>query len=147
MSDSTAVRPTVLYLLKRAQQAARAALDESLRPLGVSASQVAVLRRLDEAPGLSGAELARRCWVTAQTMNEVLGSMEGAGLVRRQADAAHGRIVRTNLTALGRGLLSRCNGVIDDVSERMLCGLLPQDRDALAGLLERCARALERSNP
>ena len=143
MPVSTVFRPSLPYLLKRAQQACKSALDEGLRPLGVSSSQIAVLRRLDDAPGLSGAELARRCWVTAQSMNELLAAMDAAGLVSRQADPTHGRIVRTTMTEAGRRLLVRCNAVIDEVTERMLSGLSEQDRRDLADLLERCATSLE----
>lgn len=135
--------PSIPYLLKRAQQAAKASLDEALKPAGVSASQAAVLRRLAEAPGLSGAELARRCWVTAQTMNELIAGMESAGLVHREADPSHGRIVRTLLTPAGEQVLLACNDAIDEVAERMLDGFTDTERAQLTSLLERCARSLE----
>jgi DNA-binding MarR family transcriptional regulator len=131
------------YLVKRVQQACRTAIDDALRSYGLSASQFAVLRRLGDTPDLSGAELARQCFVTAQSMNELLAGMVDAGLIDRRPHPTHGRIVRTRLTSDGKRALARCTQVFEHVTERMLAGLTKSDRDRLAGYLETCARALE----
>ena len=66
------------YLLKRAQAALNAAMAGALRGHGATLSQYAVLTALDEEPGLSNAGLARRSFVTPQTMNQVLRELEKA---------------------------------------------------------------------
>ena len=65
--DSTTGHPG--YLLKRAQAALHAAMAAALHEHGATLAQYAVLTALDEEPGLSNAELARRAFVTPQTMN------------------------------------------------------------------------------
>src|SRR2546430_2924114 len=89
------------YVLKQVQQALRAAMDEALRRQGLTSAQYAALSTLEREHGLSGAELARRCFVTPQTMNEMLGHLEAAGWVeRRRGEDA--RVLRTYLTPTGR---------------------------------------------
>ena len=47
-----------------------------LREHGATLAQHAVLTALDEEPGLSNAGLARRAFVTPQTMNQVPQELE-----------------------------------------------------------------------
>src|SRR5690349_3088702 len=78
------------YLLRQAHQRWRAALDDALRPLGLSLPQVAIMAALKQSPGLSNAELARTAFVTPQTMVQLLTSIEVAGLVVRRRHPAGG---------------------------------------------------------
>ena len=102
MNTSDRVTDHVGYQLKRAQQALRTAMDEGLRAQGITTPQYAALTALDADEPLSGAELARRCFVTAQTMNAILVGLERARLVERTAHAKHGRVIEARLTKRGR---------------------------------------------
>lgn len=134
------------YQLRRAQYAYRQALDRALEPAGVTAPQFAVMALLQSTPGLSNAELARRSLVTPQTMNVILGRLESAGLVVRSPHAAHGRILRAYLTALGEKILSGCFRRAAAVEECLLGVLQPSDRPALLGTLTRIGDALVGQN-
>ena len=72
------------YLLKRAQSALHAAMAAALREHSTTVSQYALLTALDEEPGLSNADLARRAFVTPQTMNQVLLELEEKQWVTRR---------------------------------------------------------------
>ncbi len=100
---STTDRPG--YLLKRAQAALHAAMAGALREHGATVTQYAVLTALDEEPGLSNADLARRAFVTPQTMNQVLRELEQRHWVIRHPHPGHGRILQTDLTPAGRSTL------------------------------------------
>jgi DNA-binding MarR family transcriptional regulator len=130
------------YLLKQAQHALRLAMDDALRQLGTTTAQYAALAVLQEAPGLSGAELARRCFVTPQTMNSILVSLENAGLIERRPHPIHGRILEASLTAAGRKLLARAHRAVVDIELRMLRGLDPNEQRMLAKYLQHCVGAL-----
>ncbi len=130
------------YVLKRVQQALRGAMDEALRRHGLTTAQYAALSVLEEAPGLSGAELARRCFVTPQTMNEIVAHLETAGLVeRRRGDDA--RVLRTGLTTAGQDLVSACHQAVQVVEERMVSGLSLREQQQLLDSLRQCVDALE----
>ena len=130
------------YVLKQAQQALRAAMDEALRGRGLTTAQYAALSALEETPGLSGAEVARRCFVTPQTMNEMMGHLEAAGWVeRRRGEDA--RVLRTYLTPAGQEVLGACHQAVEAIEERMVSRLNERERRQLLARLRRCIDALQ----
>ncbi len=106
------------YELKRAQHTVRRATDEVTRERGLSTPQYAVLDALDRDPGLHGAALARPCFVTPQTMNQLLQRLERAGLVLRASDPTHGRRLVYTLSESGAGLLAAMTASMDAVQRR-----------------------------
>ena len=130
------------YLLKRAQAALNAAMAGVLREHGATVAQYAVLTALDEEPGLSNAGLARRAFVTPQTMNQVLRELEQKGWVTRHPHPGHARILQADLTETGHTVLRACHRAADAVEEQMLAPLTPSDRRQLAATLQACIEAL-----
>ncbi|WP_036255314.1 MarR family winged helix-turn-helix transcriptional regulator [Methylocapsa acidiphila] len=100
---------TLGYALKRAQQAMRLHMDRQLKEIGLNAPQYNVLVSLEAEPGASNARLARRAFVTPQTMQAMLVKLEQSGLIERSPDAEHGRIQRTELTEEGRASLAQAH--------------------------------------
>ena len=131
------------YQLKRVQHALRGRMDEVLREMELTTPQYAALSALEEKPGLSGAELARRSFVTPQTMNGVLTNLEGAGLIGRRPHPEHGRVLQAYLTEPGEELVSRAHEMIEDIEERMLSDLDRDKRTLFTEMLRRCADSLE----
>src|SRR5258708_28853695 len=131
---------TFLYVLKRAHLAARAAGDEALQPLGMSIAQYAVLRRLEDDPWLSGAELARRCSVTAPTINGLLTSLELAGLIERLPDPEGGPCILARLTNAGQQRVRTAHRTIDQLEKRLLRGI---DATTQAQLLDALTTVFE----
>ncbi len=139
------VEGRVGYQMKRAQHVLRVEMDKALREVGMTTAQYAALSTLEEAPGLSGAELARRSFVTPQTMNAILANLEAAGLAARRPHPEHGRILQAYLTEMGEESVARAHGVVGDVERRMLEGLSRDDRRRLLEALRSCADTLEGS--
>ncbi|WP_328607131.1 MarR family transcriptional regulator [Amycolatopsis sp. NBC_00345] len=133
------------YLVKRTQQALRQSCDEQLRPIGLSMSQYAVLRALADNPGASSAELARQCFVTRQSLRDVLGGLRTAKLVTVAAEATSGRARPVTLTRSGKIHLQGAEKLIAEVEERMVDGLSATDQRRLAQLLKRCSDNLGQS--
>lgn len=131
------------YLLKRAQQALRGRIDAALRPLNVTTPQYAVLSSLEAGAGLSSADLARRSFVTPQTMNEIVSLLEENGVVARRKANANARVRIVELTPKGRSSLTRCHRKVREVEKRMLAGIETKDIARLSSLIELCARNLE----
>lgn len=134
---------SVGYALKRAQHALRLRVDEALKEVGLTTPQYAVLSVLEEAPGLSGAALARRSFVTPQTMNVIVTKLEGSRLIERSPHPEHGRVLRAYLTGKGRDLVSGAHEKVEAVEDCMLAGLSQEDRARLAETLNECADALK----
>ncbi len=144
MSNEEAADVTIRvgYRLKRAQQALRAAMDATLREIGLTTPQYAALSALAPSGALSGGERARQCFVTPQTMSSILVNMEAAKLIERRPHAERGRAVETQLAKRGRALLRRAHPAVEAVEARMVQGLARADQERLAKALRRCAENL-----
>jgi DNA-binding MarR family transcriptional regulator len=145
MNTSDRATDRVGYYLKRAQQALRTAMDEGLRPQGLTTPQYAALTHLEADGPLSGAELARRCFVTAQTMNAILVGLERARLVERTPHANHGRVIEARLTERGRAKVQGAHRTVFGIEERMLSKITPVGRRRLNETLRRLVENLETS--
>ena len=82
MRKATTAR--VGYLIKRAQSVLHDAMVDALGPHGLTVTQFAVLTALGEEPGLSNADLARRAFVTPQSMHAVLQELENRRFLMRR---------------------------------------------------------------
>jgi DNA-binding MarR family transcriptional regulator len=130
------------YLIKRAQAALHAQMARALHDHGVTLAQFAVLTALAEEPGLSNAELARRAFITPQSMNENLRELEQRTWIVRSHHPTHGRIRKTELTEQVRATLQDCDATVTAIEQRMLAALDPDQRRQLAAALRTCIAAL-----
>jgi DNA-binding MarR family transcriptional regulator len=130
------------YLLKEAASTLRNEMELVLRPLGMNITHYACLELLHQRPGLSNSELARGTFVSRQSMNVLLQSLERDGLVSRPAQAATGRILPTELTAAGRKQLTTASTAVKAVEDRMTLSLDPTEQDQLRRILKECVSSL-----
>ncbi|MBD8140197.1 MarR family transcriptional regulator [Frigoribacterium sp. CFBP 13605] len=133
---------SVGYLLKEASSALRAAMEAELRPLGMTITHYSCLELLAQRPGLSNSELARGAFVTRQSMNVLLQSLERDGLVRRADRAPSGRALPTELTAAGRRQLATASAAVRGVEDAMTRGLDQEARRQVVAALRGFAAAL-----
>ncbi len=131
------------YLVKRVQQALRRRCDTALRPTGLSMAQYAALRALADHPEASAAELARLCFVTRQSLHDVLGGLRTRGMIELADTPARGRAQSLQLTPLGFQRLNISDAVVADVESTMTDGIPLATREELSKLLNLCAENLE----
>ncbi|MEU0945499.1 MarR family transcriptional regulator [Streptomyces canus] len=134
------------YLLKEASSALRVAMEEVLRPLGMSVTHYSCLELLAQQPGLSNSELARGAFVTRQTMNVLLQALERDGYVTRPAEAPVGKALPTRLTPRGRRSLEKASAAVRSVEARMLAGLSETEQSEAFRVLQRMIHSLRDDN-
>jgi DNA-binding MarR family transcriptional regulator len=140
--DTPTQRPRLSYLIGRLDRAVRRQLDDGLRPHDVTTLQYTTLSVLRSRTDLTNARLARRSFMTPQSMSEVLNTLEGKGLIRRRSDPDHGRLRRVELTERGLEVLRACDLVVDDIEDVMLSQLSGTKREDLRSALTSCVRLL-----
>ena len=121
-------------------------LFRTLAPVGLSPTQFGVLVQLDNTPGATSSELARRCLMTPQSMSELLPGLETAGYVTR-TPAGRGRPAPVHLTDAGREVLARATPLVEQADRAENLGLEPDELATLTALLGRVAAAVEVSGP
>ncbi len=137
-----AVHARVSYVIARLDRAIRREIAEMVAPHGLTATQYTALSVLRMGKGLSNAQLARRSYVTPQSMIEMLGTLENKGLVQRTPAPDHGRILRTELTAKGRRVLAHCDDDINRLESAMTRELTPAQIAAFERTLRSCVHML-----
>ena len=125
-------------LMKRILIHFRGQMDELLRPQGVTIAQLQVLYAIRNAPGSSGAQLARDCYVTPQTVQALLKHLEDGGFIVRGKDKVNDRIVTASLTGAGERLMESAEKTALTIQERLWQGVADSDLDRLNELLMQC---------
>ena len=75
-------------------------------------------------------------------MTGIISNLAANGLIAREADPEHGRVIRTLLTSAGATLLATARVRVEQVEAAMLRDIDPVECEALADLLGQCADAL-----
>jgi len=127
--------------LRQAEQALMAEKSRVLKPLGLSVPQYAALHALSVAP-LSGAQLARVCCVTPQSMASMLATLESRELVERTPSEVHGMVLIATLTPAGRALFEQGDAVALAVESRLSAAFSSTEDEQLREMLGRGIRAL-----
>ncbi len=140
----SAREPTLLYLMKQVELAVRARLDEMVRPAGLTALQYTALTVLEGHPDLTASHLARRSFVTAQSMADMITALDARGLIERHRDQRDRRRLVLALTSAGRDLLDMHREQVRDLEAEMLAGLDADEALGLRRAMESCREQLDR---
>jgi len=135
--DRKALRPRSLYLLYIAAHALRTELEQKLRPLGITGVHYSILAMIESNGGMSSTEVARRFFVTPQTMNETIIAMERQNLLKRHKDPSNARSRIIRLTSHGAETLATCESLNDDVEESAFACLEDAELAMLRRLTDR----------
>jgi DNA-binding MarR family transcriptional regulator len=138
----TRTRPSLLYMVKQLELVVRSHLDELVKPAGITALQYTALTVLERHDGLSAAQLARDSFVTAQSMADLVRSLESRGLIRRERNPRNRRELLLLLTDAGRELLAGVAGPVRELEERMARELTAHQEEQFRQALSKAWHAL-----
>jgi DNA-binding MarR family transcriptional regulator len=128
--------------IRRTEQALMGHHEAVLRGYGLTMTQYTILLTLSREGGMSGAQLARACGVTQQTMATVLTGLQNKELIVRRPSPVHAKVMIAALTEHGQQLLDRAYREVI-VLERALTGAFtPAEHSALCELLDRATTIL-----
>ena len=134
--------PRLTYVVKQLELAIRAEMDARTREHGLTAPQYTALTVLQRHPGMSGAQLSRRSFVSPQAGSEIIAHLERKGLIKREPDAQNRRILRMRLTAKGERAVQSCEGWMNELERTMLSAVSASEVKELRDLLTRCVHNL-----
>ncbi len=135
------------YQLKMVQHAIRLSMDRLLKGINLTTPQYAALSALAENPGIYGAALARKCFVTPQTMNEIINNLVEYGYIERKQHPEHGRIIQTYLTALGKDVLAQADAKIGSIDKILSDPLTHSEHQRIIEWLKACYAKLTIEEP
>ena len=133
---------SLLYAVKRVEQVVRSRLDDLLKPTGITALQYTALTVLERHDGLPAAQLARNSFVTAQSMADMVRTLEDRGLIIREPNPRSRRELLIRLTDAGRQLLDDHAERVAALEERMIGSFSPRQLDQFRSALASAYQAL-----
>lgn len=132
----------IAYLIGRLHRMVRRRLGEVLTPLGLTVPQYTVLAVLGARGQLSNAQLAERAFVTPQTANEMVKTMEASKWIQRSPDPNHGRVINLKLTDKGRQVLASAHAAAARLEDEMLASVAAPERQCFHDQLKLAIHAL-----
>ena len=129
------------FLVRHAWLALRGVVAEALVQHDLSVAQFASLLILDEEPGLSVADVARKVSTARQSANEMLGGLERAGLVERRPHPSDRRTQQIFLTDAGRQRLAEAVPTVQAVEARLSAGFSAEELAVVSAWLVRMTAA------
>ena len=140
---SARAEPGMSYAMARLHQRLFAGITERVAPYDLTTLQFTTLSVLScHGAPLSTSQLARRAFMTPQSMSEVIHALEGNGLIERNPHPNHRRTLPATLTAKGRRVLAACDKTVSEFEDAMLDGFSEADRAAFRDMLKAAVRNL-----
>jgi DNA-binding MarR family transcriptional regulator len=127
-------RGTVLsFLVRHVWLSMRAAIASELTHVGLGVQQFATLLMVDEVPGLSVSDVARKCGSTRQAANEMVAGLEADGLIARSPHPTDRRTHALSITGLGRERLAKALPAVRRCEDELQAGLTAEQKQAALG--------------
>lgn len=138
MTSSTeprsAARTTILMRLARAYHAAVEAFEQQS---GMSAARWRLLFLIEGAGSCTQRYLVQQIRVDPASITRQLKRLEAEGYIERESDARDNRYTRVRLSSMGLSHMAGLMPARKAFLNRMLEGLVPEDVETLAGMLDR----------
>ena len=140
--SNSAPRAQIPYLLKQAVHVMQRGTDAALKDVGLNTAKYVVLRLLRERPDLSSAQLARRSFLSPQSMQAMIVNLENLGLVKRAQHPENARIWLTRLTKEGERVESAGRVIIDRWSAAIVQHIPPGEQEQFVELLRKAIEGM-----
>jgi DNA-binding MarR family transcriptional regulator len=132
---------TMIYLETEGRRLAR----EECQRIGITATQLNVLKLLEEIGELSLSELSRRLAAQNSTVTGIVDRMVQAGLVVREQSAEDRRVWRIRMTPRGAELAGKTQVLPWDLLRTALASLDRREKEQLVSILQKVAAHVARS--
>jgi DNA-binding MarR family transcriptional regulator len=141
--EAARVEPRASYAIARLHQRVFAGITERVAQHGLTTLQFTTLSVLSThgAP-LSTSQLARRAFMTPQSMSEVIHALEAKGFIKRNPHPNHRRTLPATLTPKGRRVLEACEAAVAELEDVMFEGFPEKDRATFLDMVKAAVRNL-----
>lgn len=130
------------FLFRRAGQLVANVAEQETAKMGLTAPQHVCLIAISRSSALDQISLGKALGMDRATIGELIRRLEARGLVERASDPRDARRKIVALTPAGRELVPAAEAVSQRVSDYVLAGLEPRERDQLVLLLTKAVGAL-----
>jgi DNA-binding MarR family transcriptional regulator len=130
---------TAIYLQAESRRLAK----EQCARLGITATQLNVLKLLQTVGDLSLSALSKQMAATNSTITGITDRMVAAGYIAREQSTEDRRVWKIRLTADGRAIARKIDVAPWEILQRALAALPPAELDGLIKTLDKIAERVE----
>lgn len=123
------------YTIKKVQFLIHNLMNTKLLTISLTLPQYSVLKTLEDKEPITGASLAKKSFVTPQTMHTLLVSMEHRNLIKRSPAQGNSKSLNISITNQGASLLKNADNVLSDIIKKGNQVLNSDEHTQLMGLL------------
>jgi DNA-binding MarR family transcriptional regulator len=140
-SQTDASEHDVIQSILRMAEVFSRALSEILQPFRLTLSQYNVLQTLrhTSSEGLTCGEVSERLSTRDSDITRLLDRLELLGFIARRRERPDRRVVRTQITERGTGVLNAVDKLVGELQVRHLGHLGPKKLSAFSALLKSAA--------
>jgi DNA-binding MarR family transcriptional regulator len=120
-------------------------LDAEIEPYGLTGTQYAVLRYIEERIAETAADLCSNLYCDTSTMTRMLDHLEEKEFVRRERCNEDRRVVYLRATTSGRAVLPQLRAGYSRVLARLFAGFTADEMDTLRHYLSRMIESEDRA--
>jgi DNA-binding MarR family transcriptional regulator len=131
---------TTIYLNTESRRLAR----EQCVKLGITATQLSVIKLLQTVGDLSLSELSKKMVATNSTVTGIVDRMVAASLVAREQSADDRRVWKIKLTTHGKSIAKKIDVAPWEILRTAVMALPADERTQLIETLEKVAKHVER---
>jgi len=132
----------ISHRLKIIENELRQNLEDALFDLGLTLPQYAALSFLEEKSTATNAELARKSFVTPQTMNKIMVNLEKNGFVTKAPNVEHGLKQDYAMKPKAKRILCKAHVRVNKIELKMVEGISKADLVYFYGVLDKCLQNL-----
>jgi DNA-binding MarR family transcriptional regulator len=130
------------YTIKQVQQQIHTVMEDALRPLSLTLSQYNVLKSLEALSPVTGAELARKAFITPQTMHTILTTMKRKELIVRTVISGNTKSFSISKTNKGKVVLKNADNALMQLFNQANTALTLNEYNELEYLLKKLSTGL-----
>ncbi len=127
------------YQLRRAQMRVYNSFNKHLESLKITPSQMGLLLKIKNNPGISQTVLAKANGIERSTLGEIIERFEKRGLIERERHQRDRRAYALNLSERGRSYLDSVIPAVEEHEAQMLVGWTDEEKQTLLELLAKLA--------
>lgn len=123
-------------VLSQAEHMLSQRIEQAIRHLGITLPQYSTLSAIESNKNLTNADLARKCYVTPQTMNRILQNLLKLNLVKKSAIPQNSNKLVFDLSPKAVKLVCDAHVAVNEVETKMIKGLNKKEFAELERLIQ-----------
>lgn len=130
-------------LLSQVEHQLSQKIEQSIRHFGITLPQYSTLSAIEANKNLTNADLARKCFVTPQTMNRILQNLLKMNLVKKNMVSPNSNKLSFSLSGKAEKMVCEVHVIVNEIETKMIKGLSKKEFSDFEKYLYICSLGID----